>query len=185
MRMLAVVIVLVATGAGAQVPAGVGGTAADADKGDFAPPSTGCGNVDCEIAAACASANPGFAAQMCADTVRASNAIRLAALKPAPLPPDAPLVINPDGSMPKGRAVMIAAGVPTPFAGVLVDAQEHTRRERINERNAAELLDLKDPSNVTLPRYQLVLIGSGVAVAAAVVATAITVGAMKANEPHR
>jgi hypothetical protein len=43
---------------------------------DWAPPSTGCGNVECEIAAACATADPGFAAEMCAGTVRRSYEIR-------------------------------------------------------------------------------------------------------------
>lgn len=172
------IAVLTSSLAFGQVPAGTGGTAADADKGDFAPPSTGCGNVGCEIAAACASADPGVAADMCDATVRSSHAIRLAAMgKPA----DAPLVepapaVFPPGDLPPGKSAKLATGQPAPFRGQLLDEQEQVRRARVNARNEAELADLKR-GNVTISVPVAIAIVAGVLVAGAAAGTAVTLAA--------
>jgi hypothetical protein len=50
-------------------------------------------------------------------------------------PADAPLA--------EGRSIPVAAGELAPFAGQLIEPSEMVRRERINERNAAELAKLK------------------------------------------
>ncbi len=153
---------------------------------DLAPPSTGCGNVECEVAAACATADPGFAVELCATTVRKSQALRAArsavvqpTVKPdvvltvVPPPADAPLVTLPDGSLAKGLSVKVSSGAVAPFAGYLIDPQEHTRRERINTRNAAELADYKSPGNATLTKGQLIAIVGGAAVAGIVAGGAV------------
>lgn len=174
------IAVLTSSLAFGQVPAGTGGTAADADKGDFAPPSTGCGNVECEITAACASADPGVAADMCAATVRTSYAIRLAAMaKPADVPLLEPAVFPP-GDLPPGKSVTLTEGQPAPFRGQLLDQQEQVRRARVSARNAAELADLKR-GNVTLSVPVAIAIVAGCIVAGA----AAGFGIAKATAPPK
>lgn len=158
-RALVVMLVSMSAPALAQVPAGAGGTAADADKGDFAPPSTGCGNVECEIAAVCATADPGIAARMCEDTVRKSHAIRLAAyekrraaIRDAPLNPHRP-----------GRSIHLQAKQPAPWTGQLVEDTEHSRREFNNELTAGELAALKRDRGskiVSVPALVAIILGS-------------------------
>ncbi len=96
-----------------------------------------------------------------------------AVLTIVPPPADAPLVTLPDGSLAKGLSVKVSSGAVAPFAGYLIDPQEHTRRERINTRNAAELADYKAPGNATLTKGQLVAIVAGVAVAGVVAGGAV------------
>lgn len=97
----------------------------------------------------------------------------------APVAEAAPLVLLPDGSLAKGRAMKIAAGMTAPFAGHLLDDQEHTRREQINERNAGELADYKAPGNITLSKAQLIAIVAGAVVAGAAAATGIVLAVEK------
>jgi hypothetical protein len=85
----------------------------------------------------------------------------------APVVEDGPILFEADGKTAKhGRpTVVLRAGQPAPFPGRLVDAQEQTRREQINERNAAELKDLQQ-RNMILPTAAFWGILGGVALAA-------------------
>jgi len=107
--------------------------------------------------------------------------------EPAPtlVPADVlpPLVLLEDGKLAPGRSVKLRAGDPAPYGGWLVDHQEHTRREKRDAGNAAELVDLKDPGNITQRKVQFVLIVAGAAVAAAAAGVGITVAAYEAAKP--
>lgn len=183
MKTLSLITLLCSSFALGQVPAGMGGTPSDAARGDFAPPSTGCGNADCEVAAACASADPGVAANMCAATVRTSNALRLAALRSdAPVVETEPAVpvVFPAGPLAPGRSTKVKAGELAPYAGQLLDDQELVRRARVSASNAAELADLKR-GNVTVSTPAFVAIVAGAIVAGA----AATFGIVKATAAPR
>lgn len=81
-------------------------------------------------------------------------------------PADAPTVEH-------GLSVHLDQGQLVPFDGQLIDGQEQVRREKINERNAVELEDLKSSGNVTMTKPIFISIVAGGAVAAIVAAVAI------------
>ncbi len=99
------------------------------------------------------------------------------------IPPPSPLVVLPDGSLARGVAVRILAGSVAPFSGHLIDDQEHTRREKVNERNAAELAAYKDPSSLTLSKSQLFVIAAGCVVGGAAASAGIVLG-IQAAQSH-
>lgn len=97
-------------------------------------------------------------------------------------PTDAPLVeptatVFAPGPLAPGRSTKLKAGEPAPYPGQLLDEQEQVRRERVNERNAGELTDLKR-GNVTISTPVFIAIVAGAIAAGA----AVTFGIVKAAE---
>ena len=97
-------------------------------------------------------------------------------LPAAPLEPagtDGPLVLLPNGLPAPGKSVHLEKGEPAPYPGWLPDAQEHIRREKINEKNAAKLKDY-ETGNVIISTPAFIGILLGVAAVFAGGAVAIT-----------
>jgi hypothetical protein len=93
--------------------------------------------------------------------------------------PEFKLKLLPDGTPEKGRSVHLEMGEFTPFAGQLIDDQEHTRREKINARNAASLAEYKDPGSIALSKAQLIAIVAGAVVVGAAAATGVVLALEK------
>lgn len=95
-----------------------------------------------------------------------------------PSPPNAPverspLVKLPDGSLAPGRTTHLVTGQPAPYPGWLPDEQEHVRREKINEKNAAKVKSY-ETGNVIISTPLFITVIFGVAAVFAGGAVAIT-----------
>jgi hypothetical protein len=88
-------------------------------------------------------------------------------------PADAPLA--------EGRSMLVDAGTIVPFRGVCLDEQEHVRRERINERNAATLAKAEESALISKPVLVTLILGGLVLGAAA--GAGVTAWALKGRGP--
>jgi hypothetical protein len=94
-----------------------------------------------------------------------------------------PLVFLPDGKLAPGRSVKLGKFDQAPFAGWLVDHQEHTRREKRDAGNAAALATYEDPGSITQSRAQFIVLVTGVALAGIAAGAAVTGGVLELLKP--
>lgn len=103
---------------------------------------------------------------------------------PADLPAE-PVIVDlptpaftllPDGSLAPGRSVHLTTGQPAPYPGWLPDAQEHTRREKINEKRDGKLKSYETGNViVSTPLFITLILGvAGVFAGGAVAITKAT-----------
>lgn len=103
--------------------------------------------------------------------------VLLPTLALAQAPADAPLADLP------GTSVSLTTDQPAPFPGRLLSGEEQVRRGKVNEREHAELAELKKPENLTLTKVQFGAIVGGSAVVAAIITTVVILFVAPAAKP--